>query len=158
MPNSGNRLPKDFETNERRQWMKVLALASPRALEEAWEKMDPKPAYRVLRGPEIGLVMLRAKAGGTGAQFNLGEMTLTRCAVQVREGAMGFAYIAGRVPRKAELAAVFDALLQQAERKEELVRDLIGPLTEGREKSRAEERDRLAATRVEFFTMVRGDG
>jgi alpha-D-ribose 1-methylphosphonate 5-triphosphate synthase subunit PhnG len=138
--------------------MKVLALAPPRALEEAWEKVAPKPAYAVLRGPEVGLIMLRGRAGGTGTEFNLGEMTLTRCAVQVRGGAMGFAYIAGRVSRKAELAAVFDALLQQRERREELMRDLIGPLAESREKARAEERDRLAATRVEFFTMVRGDG
>jgi alpha-D-ribose 1-methylphosphonate 5-triphosphate synthase subunit PhnG len=138
--------------------MKYLAHAPLRTLEEAWSKIAPKPPYTVLRGPEIGLIMLRGKAGGTGTEFNLGEMTLTRCAVQVREGAMGFAYIAGRVPRKAELAAVFDALLQQRERREDLTRDLIGPLAESREKARAEERDRLAATRVEFFTMVRGDG
>jgi len=102
--------------------------------------------------------MLRGRAGGIGAEFNLGEMTLTRCAVQLGDGPMGFAYIAGRVLRRAELAAIFDALLQQEERREVLMKELIGPLAADGEKARVEERDRLAATRVEFFTMVRGEG
>jgi alpha-D-ribose 1-methylphosphonate 5-triphosphate synthase subunit PhnG len=150
--------PKAPETKERQHWMKILALAPPRALEEAWAKIAPRPGYRVLRGPEVGLVMLRGRAGGIGAEFNLGEMTLTRCAVQLGDGPMGFAYIAGRVPRKAELAAVFDALLHEGKQREVLMKELIRPLAADREKALVEERDRLAATRVEFFTMVRGEG
>jgi alpha-D-ribose 1-methylphosphonate 5-triphosphate synthase subunit PhnG len=154
----GKDLSKTHDPKERQYWMKILALASPRVLEEAWERITPKPAYRVLRGPEIGLVMLRGRAAGIGAEFNLGEMTLTRCAVQVGDSPMGFAYIAGRVPRKAELAAIFDALLQEEERRETLMKELIRPLAAARETALTEERERVAATRVEFFTMIRGEG
>lgn len=158
MPNTEKNFRKAPETKERQHWMKILAWAPHRALEEAWAKIAPPPAYKVLRGPEVGLVMLRGRAGGIGAEFNLGEMTLTRCAVQLGDGPMGFAYIAGRVLRRAELAAIFDALLQQEERREVLMKELIGPLAADRKNARAEERDRLADTRVEFFTMVRGEG
>ena len=65
-----------------------------------------------MRGPETGLVMVRGRAGGSGSPFNLGEMTVTRCTVQLGSGTAGHAYIAGRDERQAELAAVADALLQ----------------------------------------------
>ena len=68
--------------------------------------------YRVLRGPEAGLVMVRGRAGGGGAPFNLGEMTATRCTVRTEAGFVGHAYVAGRNERQAELAALADALLQ----------------------------------------------
>ncbi len=69
-----------------------------------------------MRGPEGGLVMVRGRAGGGGAPFNLGEMTVTRCTVRLGSGLVGHAYVAGREPRRAELAALVDALMQDPER------------------------------------------
>ena len=103
----------ETQTRARQRWMSVLAKADPEALARHWEALEPKPDYRLVRQPETGLVMVRGRVGGTGGQFNFGEMTVTRCAVALEEGPMGQAYIAGRNSDHVEIAAVFDALLQK---------------------------------------------
>ena len=141
----------------RQRWISLLARADRGELESAWAALDPQPRYHVVRGPEIGLVMVRGRAGGTGARFNLGEMTVTRCTVQIAAGALGHAYVAGRRQREAELAAVFDGLLQDPTLTERLAAMVIAPLAERQEARRRDALAKAAATRVEFFTMVRGD-
>ena len=96
----------------RQHWMSVLARAPSEAIEAGLTRVGPLPAWTRVRGPETGLVMVRGRAGGSGSPFNLGEMTVTRCTVRLDSGAAGHAYIAGRDERRAELAAVADALLQ----------------------------------------------
>lgn len=150
--------PEDQDgTVARRRWMGVLALAGRAELEAHWEQVAPKPDYAWLRQPETGLVMVRGRAGGTGARFNLGEMTVTRCTLRLAEGAVGTAYVAGRDRRHAELAALFDALLQLPGRREALDRTVIAPLAEAQAARQAERGRKANATRVEFFTLVRGD-
>lgn len=159
--------PQDSSTNTgpcprmraRQSWMSVLSKAAPQdmgLLEAAWEALDPKPETRVLRPPETGLVMVRGRAGGRGGRFNLGEMTMTRCAVLVN-GTAGFGYVAGRRPRHSELAALFDGLLQDENQRDRLMAGLIQPLKERATARRAQIEAKAAATRVEFFTMVRGE-
>jgi alpha-D-ribose 1-methylphosphonate 5-triphosphate synthase subunit PhnG len=75
--------------------MSVLARAASRDLEAAWVALGTRPVYRVVRTPELGMVMVRGRAGGSGPRFNLGEMTVTRCSVELESGAMGHAYVAG---------------------------------------------------------------
>ena len=147
----------DEQTAARQAWMSLLARAEPEDLESAWAALEAKPRWRWLRKPETGLVMVRGRAGGSGQAFNLGEMTVTRCVLTTDDGATGHAHVAGRDARHAELAAAFDALLQDETRREALEDSLLGPL---RRKRAAAERDRAqkaAATRVEFFTLVRGE-
>lgn len=141
----------------RRTWMSVLALASEQELEDALRRVAGRPPHRVLRPPEIGLAMVRARAGGTGTRFNLGEITVTRCTVELPDGTVGHAYVGGRRRRHAELAAVLDALLQQPDRREALETDVIAPLARGQAERRRAVVARSAPTRVEFFTLVRGD-
>jgi len=141
----------------RRDWMAVLAKAKTVELEEAWALHGSEPEPNPLRAPESGLVMVRGRAGGSGRRFNLGEMTVTRCSVQAAGGAVGHAYVAGRDRRKAELAARFDALLQDPERQSELLEGVIAPLAEAQAAARREIAAKAAATRVDFFTMVRGE-
>ena len=148
--------PSADPTGERQHWMSVLALASRDELERGWSDLATRPAYRRLRGPEVGLVMVRARAGGTGTRFNLGEMTVVRCSVELEDGTLGHAYAGGRDRRHAELSAVFDALLQR-EVGTELRRTLVEPLARGQESQRQAAVARAAASRVEFFTMVRGE-
>jgi alpha-D-ribose 1-methylphosphonate 5-triphosphate synthase subunit PhnG len=139
--------------------MSSLSLADLARLEAAWAGLADRPAYRWLRRAETGLVMLRGRTGGTGQPFNLGEMTMTRAAVLL-EGARpltGFGYVAGRAPRHAELAALFDALLQDEARRPALMEELIGPLEESALNARAVRAAEVAPTRVDFTTMVRGD-
>jgi alpha-D-ribose 1-methylphosphonate 5-triphosphate synthase subunit PhnG len=140
----------------RRRWMSVLALASPDELGVRWNKVSPPP-HRMLRPPETGLVMVRGRAGGTGMRFNVGEMTVTRCAVQLEGGAVGVAYIRGRDRRHAELAAVLDALLQDPARRDALEKAVVAPLAAAQAARRRAAAERVAPSRVEFFTMVRGD-
>src|ERR687891_2822991 len=101
---------------QRRRWLAVLARAATAQLEACWAETG-QPALTLLRQPETGLVMARGRAGGTGQRFNLGEITVTRCAVQSADGYIGHGYVAGRDKRKAELVASFDALLQAPARR-----------------------------------------
>jgi alpha-D-ribose 1-methylphosphonate 5-triphosphate synthase subunit PhnG len=145
---------------ERARWISCLGQADPDRLEAAWAALSPQPSHRWLRKAETGLVMLRGRAGGNGQAFNLGEMTMTRTAVLV-EGdrpLTGFGYVAGGNARHAELAALFDALLQDEARRPALLEGLIGPLQASAEARRAARAAAVAPTRVDFTTMVRGDG
>jgi alpha-D-ribose 1-methylphosphonate 5-triphosphate synthase subunit PhnG len=141
----------------RRCWMSVLATAAPADLEQAWERLEVRPHYTYVRKPEVGLVMVRGRAGGTGMQFNLGEVPLTRCSVRLADGTVGHAYVGGRSLRHAEIAAVFDALLQPGEGANDLGARVVAPLAERREARRRAAVSRAAPTRVEFFTVVRGE-
>lgn len=146
-----------MDRERRRRWMSVLATAAPESLEAAWQRIDPRPEYDYLRKPEVGLVMVRGRAGGTGMRFNLGELPVTRCSIRLDVGAIGHGWVGGRDLRHAELAAVFDALLQDEARRPRLETTLIGPLAAFREAARLASAARSAPTRVEFFTMIRGE-
>lgn len=137
--------------------MGLLARAEEASLAALFGAIDDVPAYARLRGPETGLVMVRGRAGGSGRPFNLGEMTVTRCSVRTDDGRLGHAYVGGRRPDHAERAAVVDALLQDPARRDVLLGEIIEPL-EKQELERREARAReSAATKVDFFTMVRGE-
>ncbi len=146
------------DIEERRHWLAVLATAPPDALQAAWDALDAPPQLVPLRAPEIGLVMARGRIGGGGRRFNLGEVTVTRCTVQGRDGVLGHGYVRGRDKRRALLVARFDALLQDPARRVDLLREVVEPMAEARAARRAKEARKAAATRVEFFTMVRGEG
>ena len=141
----------------RQRWMSVLAKAEFGDLDTLWNNLPSKPAWTVVRAPEVGMVMVRGRAGGTGQRFNLGETTVTRCAVQLDYGAIGFGYVMGRNRRHAELAAAVDAMLQTPSRRDSLERAIIAPLTLRLEEKRLRRSRKAAATKVEFFTMVRGN-
>lgn len=149
----------DIPDDLRPRWISSLSLAEPAVLEAQWEKLDPKPSFRWLRPAESGLVMMRGRAGGNGQAFNLGEMTATR-AVAIVDGTpalTGYGYVAGRSRRHAELAALFDALLQDPARRDVLWRDLILPVEAIRAEARRKRAAAVGATRADFTTMVRGD-
>ena len=144
----------------RQRWLAVLARARLSELEGAWEDLAEKPAYSLLRPTETGLAMVRGRVGGTGQPFNLGEMTMTRAAVQLRypdgRAATGFGYIAGRQARRAELVAIFDAMLQLADWHDRIAERVIAPLAARQSTDKAEFAHKVAASKVEFFTVVRG--
>jgi len=137
----------------RRRWMAVLARADASELSKRLATCCDLPKYRMLRGPEAGLVMVRGRAGGGGAPFNLGEMTATRCTVRTDDGLVGHAYVAGRNERLAEVAALADALLQDPQRQNEVLQDVIEPLAAEQQARRNAVAAKAAATRVQFFAM-----
>ena len=158
MPDASTTRPA--EPGARRRWMGVLARASTAELEAAWCALPAPPAYSFLRKPETGLVLVRGRAGGTGAAFNLGEMTMTRCAVRLEDSGgnarvTGLGFVAGRDDRHAQLAAVFDALLQMPRHGTAIDAAVIRPIEERLERDRKTAASDVAATRVDFFTLVR---
>jgi alpha-D-ribose 1-methylphosphonate 5-triphosphate synthase subunit PhnG len=139
----------------RRRWMGVLARASAAQIAERLADLPESPPRHVrLRGPETGLVMVRGRAGGDGAPFNLGEMTVTRCAVRLPDGRVGHGYVAGRDQRQAELAALVDALMLSAAARPAVEAAVIAPLAAAQQAARQAEARKAAATRVNFFTMT----
>jgi alpha-D-ribose 1-methylphosphonate 5-triphosphate synthase subunit PhnG len=137
--------------------MGVLAKTPLRRLEKEWLRQRSKPEYEFLRKPETGAVMVQGRVGGTGEGFHLGEMTVTRCTVKSSEGATGSAYVMGRSHRHAELAAIFDALLQVKRRQAALKEQVIAPLAAELEAAEKIRGRKAAATKVDFFTMVQGE-
>ena len=143
---------------EERKWaLGVLARADAEALSALWEAWPSKPGYTWLRKPESGLVMVRGRMGGEGVPFNLGEMTVTRCALRLEDGTQGHACVQGRSAAKAEVSALVDALHQRSEDHEAVRCEILLPLERSLEASRATAAAETAASRVEFFTMARGD-
>ena len=109
--------PQNAETGNpgRRRMMEALAKAEQSELEDIWAALEPQPDFTAVRGPETGLVMIRGRIGGGGAPFNLGEATVSRATVRLATGEIGFGQTLGLAPRKAELAALIDALSQRDE-------------------------------------------
>jgi alpha-D-ribose 1-methylphosphonate 5-triphosphate synthase subunit PhnG len=116
------------------------------------------PAHENLREPENGLVMVRGRIGGDGAPFNLGEATVSRAAVRLATGEVGFGYTLGRDSEKAQMIALCDAMVQSAELSGEVEAKVIAPLRAGLSTERSRKAAETAATRVDFYTMVRGEG
>lgn len=145
----------------RAEWMGVLARAPESQLEAAWDDLSADHgdvSYSLLRAPEKGLVMVRGRAGGDGQAFNLGEMTVTRCSVKLTDGTVGHGYVAGRSARHAELIAVFDGLLQIPAYADAVAERVLVPVKASLAVARAQTAAKTAATKVEFFTMVREQG
>ncbi|PCI05205.1 MAG: phosphonate C-P lyase system protein PhnG [Hyphomicrobiales bacterium] len=140
----------------RQQWMAVLAKALWSNLEEMWKDIPFSSTYTLLRKPEMGLVMVEGRTGGSGAPFNLGETTVTRCSVGLQSGEVGHAYIMGRNYQHAEIAAICDALMQ-SERHDEIARNVIDPLKRLASAATAKQSAKAATTKVDFFTVVRGE-
>ena len=143
----------DHPCPARRRWMAVLARADVQRVRALLADCEPLPPYTVLRGPEAGLVMVRGRAGGGGAAFNLGEMTVTRSTVRTETGFVGHAYVTGRDDQRAVFAALGDALMQDPDRAEKVEACVIIVLEREQNERRHERAAKAAATRVQFFAM-----
>lgn len=138
-------------------WLAVLARATRAELERMAPSGGTLPALRQVRPPEIGMVMLRGRIGGTGNPFNLGEASVVRCAVRLGDGPLGVSYALGRDKRRAELAALCDALLQDPAHHDQLQHSVIAPLALAQRHARERTQRQVADSKVEFFTFVRGE-
>jgi alpha-D-ribose 1-methylphosphonate 5-triphosphate synthase subunit PhnG len=148
---------RDSVPAARRAAMAVLAQARADEIEQGLQAVVQPIDYVELRAAETGLVMLRGRIGGEGAPFNFGEATVTRAAVQIPSGEVGFAYVLGRDQRKARLSAVCDALWQSQDHRDAVERRVLAPIRTRVEAERAHRRAQTAATKVDFFTLVRGE-
>ena len=146
-----------FDTSTRQRWMRVLAHSQPAALAARMSALSLAPDYDTLRAPEIGLVQIQARMGGTGERFFAGDATLTRAAIRLNSGTLGYSYVLGRDKAHAERCAVIDALLQEQPYFQTLMETLIAPLEADRAARIAARQAEVNTSRVDFFTLVRGD-
>lgn len=145
------------EVARRQRLLSVLAKAPRNELLKCWKQTGLDPEVELLRGPESGLVALQGRAGGTGQPFHVGEVSATRVTVRIGSGQVGHAMIRGRDARKAQLVAVIDALAQDPAHADLVEREIVAPLEQLGDEADAKVRRETAATRVNFFTMVRGE-
>lgn len=133
----------------------MLAHGETRTLAALWETWESRPQVQPIRAPETGLIMLRGRIGGGGAPFNMGEATVSRASVRIDSGEVGHGYCLGRDTGKAHLIAILDALFQREPANVEFA--ILRPLRDIACAADKQRRNETAATKVEFFTMVRGE-
>ncbi|TIW02524.1 MAG: phosphonate C-P lyase system protein PhnG [Mesorhizobium sp.] len=141
----------------RKALMATLAHAEADEIARLWNEAGLPSEAELLRGPETGLVTVRGRIGGGGAPFNVGEATVTRATVRLPSGQVGHSYALGRDKDKARLAAIADALWQDPAQREAVETKLAAPLRAALDAARETRRVETAATKVDFFTMVRGE-
>lgn len=156
-PQSRQRPGPAADTEARRAAMSVLVESESADIASKLAALGELPACEDIRKPERGLVMVAGRIGGDGAPFNLGEASVARAAVRLDSGEVGFGYVLGRDGEKARLVAVCDALIQRADMRDRLERFVIDPIREQLASKRRLTDERTAATRVDFFTLVRGE-
>lgn len=144
-------------SGDRKHAIDLLSRASRAELTAAWAALSLQPGVQMLRGPETGLVMVRGRIGGGGSPFNLGEATVSRATVRLANGIVGFGHSLGTDREKARLAAIFDALWQQADTRDFVEAHLLSPIAARIAAEDRRKTEETAATRVDFFTMVRGE-
>ncbi len=141
----------------RQRWLSVLAHSQPDQLLAHWQPLQLHPRYEQLRAPESGLTRLQARMGGTGRRFILGDTVVTRAVVRLEDGVCGYSYVLTRNKAHAELCALIDGLLQQSSHAELIQQTIIAPLAAARQEQQTLRSREIASSRVDFFTLVRGD-
>lgn len=137
--------------------MLICAHANLHELEAAVSALEPPPQVTEVRPPQFGLVMVRGRVGAVGNAFNVGEALVTRASVQLQCGAIGHSYLLGRVRKKARLAAILDAVAQSPDAMSVLEKSLIAPVSERLYREKTTQAEETASTKVDFFTLVRGE-
>ena len=154
---SGENRGNESGVARRKAAMAVLASSSAADI-AAHLKTIALPDHEDLREAENGLVMLRGRIGGDGAPFNLGEATVSRAAVRLATGEIGFGYVLGRDRNKARMIALCDALIQSSDHAGTIEARVLAPLRAAVAAARQRKAAETAATKVDFYTMVRGEG
>jgi alpha-D-ribose 1-methylphosphonate 5-triphosphate synthase subunit PhnG len=145
------------ENQRKRQYqLSVLAKSNYADIIAVWSPLNIEVNYHCLKAPETGMVMVKARAGGEGSDFNMGEMTVTRTVVQLENKQLGFGYCSGRDHKKSELIAMIDAASQLDQYSDVIAVHVIDELARKNQNANQQQKEKVDSTKVNFFTMVRG--
>lgn len=148
---------RQVDNSARQQWMSVLANACFINLTQHWQVLQLDPPCEIIRQPEVGLARLQGRIGGKGERFNFADTTITRAAIRLSDGTLGYGYLRGRDKQHALLAAMIDGLLQQSEYRILLQTKLIAPLLHLQQQAEQQIATQASQSKVDFFTVVRGE-
>ncbi|MGH1440411.1 MAG: phosphonate C-P lyase system protein PhnG [Cellvibrionaceae bacterium] len=143
--------------NNRQDSLSVLAKSTLENINKYWNEVNISPDFIFLKKPEVGMVMVRAQTSGETQQFNMGEMTVTRCVVRLESEEMGYGYVSGRNKEKSTLVALIDACSQVPSLKDVVQKKVIDPLSELQIAVEKKQEEKIKPSKVNFFTMVRGE-
>jgi alpha-D-ribose 1-methylphosphonate 5-triphosphate synthase subunit PhnG len=136
----------------------LIARSSADDVRTLFAQLPQLPSSDRIRPSNAGLIMVRGRIGGEGARFNLGELPVARAALRISSGTVGIGYVAGRDCDHAEMAALADAMVQDPDWCDALEDKVLTPLVELLGERQALTARKAAATKVDFFTMVRTRG
>lgn len=146
-----------MEQQQRQLLHATLTRSNLQDIQNYWQHRPADFMYELLRAPESGMVMSVGRTENSGEPFNLGEVTVTRCAIRLNSGETGIGYVMGSDKEHALHVAMIDALAQQSERCKQLFEQVIEPLQQKIEQKQRQQDEKTAATKVDFLTMVRGE-
>ena len=142
----------------RQRLMAACSVAKATEFDQAINMFDGSQTAMDVRAPEVGMIMMRGRIGGDGPPFNVGEATVTRAVVRLETGEIGYSYLLGRSIERARMAAILDAIGQSSPaRMSELEDAFVAPVLQRIKAARQAKQAEVATTKVNFFTMVRGD-
>lgn len=142
---------------QRQKNLSILAKAPLNIMLEYWQAINVDATFKFLKKPEVGMAMVRAQAGSGGENFNMGEMSMTRCVVRLDSDEVGYGYVAGRSKKKSELVALIDACWQKKSLKNIIEEKIIEPLYHIQASKEKIISENTESSKVNFFTMVRGE-
>jgi len=142
---------------QRQSLLSTLAKSRLSDINRHWQYSISDLEFEFLRKPETGMVMIKGRTDASGSPFNLGEATVTRCAINLEGGYTGIGYVLGRQPEHATTVALIDAMAQRDQNFDHLEQTLLTPLRTQLEGKQRLQQNRAALSRVEFFTMIRGE-
>lgn len=145
------------EISRRQNLMLICAHANVNELEHAVASLGASPVVMEVRPPQFGLVMVRGRVGASGNAFNVGEALVTRASVQLQNGVIGHSFLLGRERKKARLAAIIDAVAQSPDAMSVIQDSLIAPVSERINREKIAQAEETASSKVDFFTLVRGE-
>lgn len=135
----------------------TLSRSNLMEIKQHWGQSANDFEFQTIREPQVGMVMAVGRIEATGEPFNIGEISITRCAVRLESGEVGVGYVMGSDKEHALHIALIDALAQTPAYKESLENTVIRPLHQKILQQLAQQYAEAEETKVDFFTMVRGE-
>lgn len=122
-------------------------------------RVSEKGLVQIVKEAQPALIMMRASDSATTEVFNLGEVLVTDCTVTV-DGQLGYGIVLDNQPRRAEAAAILDAVFRAPGEEWVELRAAMRPWLEGesrrREREQRLESELIARSKVDFETMATG--
>lgn len=140
---------------KRAAWMSVLACAATSELQQSWDAFEHRPPFEWLKKPEYGSVLLQGRIGGSGREYGVGQVLITRCSIRLIDGRIGVGYTRGRAGHHVFIAAMFDALMQTADAAGLSAARIVSELEAKRDQRRRVDQAKTEETRVDFTVGAR---